>query len=65
MLDVAHKVCTPAELDLLALLVAGYTVRGAAGRLGITREAARRRLERARLRIKAHLAVQAKKENAA
>ena len=61
-LEAAATVCTEKELELLACIAHVGSTRGAARVLGITREAARRRLERAQTRIDAHLS---RKENAA
>lgn len=62
-LAAAAVVCTQKDLELLACLAHTNSVRGAARMLGITRDAARRRLERAQLRIDAYL--EATKETAA
>jgi len=52
--DIATQVCTPAELDALALHIAGYSDRQIARTLSITRSTVRYRLDNATRKISDH-----------
>jgi len=51
---IAVEVCTPAELDALALHIAGYPERTIAVRLDISRRSVRDRLDNATRKISNH-----------
>ncbi len=53
--DAAREVCSPDELDVLKLSAIGYGYRSIGRALGINRDTARNRLERASRKIRDHL----------